>query len=252
MATSTNWWDQLPGANAGNTPGFTLPSRDTVMGNIGFLPSGGSSRSGFDGGINWGDLAQGALPLLLSAFGPSNQYRQPTEDLAKELQALSEGIGTQGKKTAAQGSEALSSVLKYFKDLAGGDQAAVLEATAPERGRIIDQYDTAKKSVQTLPRGGGQATGILNLEQGKARDIANLSLGAREKGTTGLTQVGSTLLSAGTQQQAVGLSGMEGALRAFEQLSHDKTASQADFGKAIGSILASFIPGGSIFTSIFK
>ena len=220
-----------------------LFSRNTV-GNVGFLPSGGSgSSSSGSGGFNYGNIAQGVVPLLLSAFGPKNQFQGQTADLASQLQKMSTGIGAQGQKTAGQGTDALSGILKYFQDLAGGDPNAVLSAAGPDRARIIDQYDTAKKALSTAPRGGGATSAALNLETRKAGDLATATQTARASGAAGATQIGSTLLNAGTQQEGQAITGIDSALKAFEQLSKDKTADLASWGTVIGKSLPFLLAG---------
>lgn len=214
-----------------------LLSSQSTVGNLGFLPSGGSSPGVSSGGINWGNLAQGVAPLALSAVFGSNKYQGKTADLAASLKTTGADLTTAGKKTAATGSDALTGILKYFQDLAGGNENAVLGAAGPDRARIIDQYDTAKKSLSTAQRGGGATSAALNLETAKAGQLATATQTARASGAAGAAQVGSTLLSSGVQQQIAGINSTESALKAFEQLTQDKNATMGDWGKAIGTAL---------------
>jgi hypothetical protein len=199
------------------------------------MPSGSSSWSSFggdpsSGGFSGSDLAgwgKIAAPFVTAAFGPGNPYKGDVENIGK--QAL-----TFGAADKAAGTNALAPVLKYLTALVSGDPSSVMEATAPQRARIIDQYDTARKALAQQPRGGGQASAALKLEQGKASDLATTTSAARSEGVKSLAAVGTNLVQTGAYEQETGL---QAALRAFQGLSQQKDASNADFGKAIGMAL---------------
>jgi hypothetical protein len=201
------------------------------------LPSGSSSWSSFgssggsgsDGGsgFDWSGLGKVAAPFVASIFGPSNPYEKDTLDTANTLK----GLGAADKAT---GSAALAPVLAYLKAIAGGDPTAIQEATAPQRAKIIDQYDTAKKAITQQPRGGGQASAALSLEGKKASDLATTASSARTAGVQQLGSLGESIFNTGAQEQT---SGLESALKAFQGLSQDKQKTNAGFGAAIGAAL---------------
>jgi hypothetical protein len=246
---TTPWfepWNQpsQPGSSGNRVqwptfPTPSLPSTQTVPPGGGVLPTGGAGADLGDPDstkAKVGNLAGAVAPLLISLFG-NNPYKSRTEAGATQLQQLSAALGAQGKATAQTGTEALSPVLRYLMAVAGGDPSALLQATQPERGRILDQYDTARKNLMNLPRGGGQAGAAAQLEVGKARDLADTTATARREGVSQLGQLGQNLLQFGGQEQAYSLQGLEGALQAFERLSAGQDAQLAGLGKALGAAL---------------
>jgi hypothetical protein len=227
----------LPGAINYLDPGI-LPTDPSGVGNIGFLPSGGGSTPSSGGlGSNAGNLAKSFGPLLLSLFG-SNPYQGKAAAGADQLTKLSGSLADTGKSLTGQGQDALGPVLQYFKALAGGDRAALLEATAPDRARILDQYDTARKTVaNTTPRGGGQAGAVSQLEGRQASDLVTSLSSARTSGANALAGLGSTLVGQGTQATEAAATTLDDAVRQFQQLSASKTATNADLGGAIGAMI---------------
>ena len=202
--------------------------------NSGTMPSGSSSWSSFGGdpssggsSFDWGGLAEGASPFIASLFGGTNTDKTALRDTAtKELSA--------GKDTKAAGAGALSPVLKYLQAIAGGDPAAVMDATAPQRARILDQYDTARKAITQQPRGGGQASAALNLEGRQASDLATTAATARSEGVKELGTLGTNLTEIGAREHE---SGMSNAMRAFASLSDSTDKSNSELGSAIGAAL---------------
>lgn len=204
--------------------------------NSGTMPSGSSSWSSFNGGsggdssadgFDWGGLGGIAAPFVASLFGPKNQFSGKLEDTANKALTL----GTDDK---AAGKNALAPVLKYLTAIAGGDPSAVLEATAPQRARVLDQYDTARKAITQQPRGGGQASGALKLEASKASDLATTASSARSEGVKELGAIGTNLNAQGAQEQETGITA---AMNAFKSLSADKQQSNEGIGKAIGAAI---------------
>ncbi len=238
-----DFYDQTGGGS-----GSPLETRPLYGGNIGFLPSGGSgvstpqSSGGGGFGADVTGAITGAVPLLLSLFGPGNSNQALAENLTGSLAKTGASLGAQGLQTSSTGNAALAPVLQYLRAVVGGDPTALNEATQPEQKRVIDQYDTAKKALAFLPRGGGQASAVLNLEGKKASDLSNVVASARAAGVKDLGSLGEMLLNTGNQQQAQGANETATAAQLAGKLGEDTTKSQAGLGSSIGSAIAGFAP----------
>lgn len=174
-----------------------LPSRSTTS-NIGWLP-GGASGSDLSGGFDWGSLAKTGLGLLPSLFAGGGASIEP--DIRK-IQGNANDQLTAGKDLAGKGSTDLGPVLEYFKNLVSGNPNDVLAATAPDRRRVIDQYDTARRSsAQFTPRGGGDASSQNASRASEAGDIASLTASARSNAANSLGQLGESERNAGLTQE---------------------------------------------------
>jgi hypothetical protein len=198
-----------------NLPGYgtpmPLPSGPIPGGgfsNLGYMPTGGSSGSGMFGGggsssANWGQLAGAGAGLIASAFAPTIPDIRGD---AKGVQQAAKDLGTQGKQLTDTGQAALAPVLKYFSALLSGNPADIMAATAPDRARVIDQYDAARKTAaQFAPRGGGQASGNLSLKAREASDLAMQPAAARANAANAMGAIGQNLTQAGmtAEEQAI-------------------------------------------------
>ena len=215
-------------------------------------PAGGSSGSP----INWGKvgtLGAGIGGLLGSLF--AGGQRDITPDV-NSIQATAKNLGTQGAQLTAEGQANLAPVLKYFAALAGGDPSALLQATAPDRARVIDQYDAARRSsAQFTPRGGGQASTQQQARVSEAQTITTQTGLAR-------TNAVNTLASLGSQQEQTGLSAQEASINALASVLQPILAQNAAKAKGsasfftgladIASIALDFIPGGGLASAGLK
>ncbi len=219
-----------------------LPRTSTVPDFTPFTPEGRSSPGvgGSGGASNKSDVAGavGAIaPLILSLFGPSNKAAGQQSMSADALAQLAQALGYQGKALTGQGQDALDPVLKYLMDLVGADPSALAQATQPERARVLDQYDTARKALEFAPRGGGTAGATLKAGAQAASDISTITASARSKAATDLGTLGKGLVDSGT-------AATEGASQAFnaatsqyarEAEAHD--SKWAAVGSAVGTAL---------------
>jgi len=192
--------------------------------------------------MNWGGLASSFVPLIVSLFGGDNKEKGAAISTAGQLRSLS---GTQlrtGQELTSQGQGAINPVIRYLTAVAGGDPTALLEATKPERARVIDQYDTAKKALEFEPRGGGRASAVTGLEANKARDLALIPALARQAGVRDLGNLGSSLLSQGLGQTDAAGGTLSRAGGLFESLGKQTDQEQSDLGAGIGQALATALP----------
>lgn len=247
MASSSYPTFTTPVIASGDLPGYEqtpLPSFPTTS-VTGSLPSGGGGIGG-DGGGGFGagdaaGLAAAGIPLLFSLFG-SNKNKANAEQGAAGLTDLAKSMATSGKDLTGMGKDALSPVLSYLAKVVGGDPAALLEATAPERAKVMDQYATAKKSLAFTPRGGGQASAVANLEANKARDLSTLTSEARRSGVSTAAQLGATLTGQGTQASSAAASASEQAARLYAGLGQQDAQEHASLGASIGKFVGAALP----------
>jgi hypothetical protein len=238
---------------AGNSLGFdpsgggdsVLPSRPTV-GNTGVLPTssgGGAFSSGNDsgGGSNWskiGGLAQTALPGVLALFGGhDNKQASEATGATEDLRAMAQSLFGAGAKNQAVGADAMAPVLQYLARVAGGDPAALFGATQPERTRVLDQYDTARKSLMFNPRGGGQASATAALEASKASTLTSQTAAARTAGVQTAAALSSDLIHTGAQESAAGTADLARAINAFESQAKRTDEQQKESGSVWGNLL---------------
>jgi len=234
-------YENLPGYGTALPP-TTLPSYGTGFSNFGFMPTGGSSGSGMSaggtssGGGNWGQFAGAGASMLASAFAPTIPDIRGD---VKGVQADAKALGTQGKQLTDQGLGALAPALKYFQSLLSGNSADVMAATAPDRARVIDQYDAARKTAASFsPRGGGSASANLNLKAKEAGDLATLPVAARNNAASSMATIGQNLTSTGLSAQEQSIQQLSQALGPlFNQEQSDKQ-SQSSTWETIGTIAA--------------
>lgn len=247
----------MPGGNDfSNLPGFgtpvppiNLPAFGNGTGSTGSLPAGGSSWGSSGGapggGGSWWDnngstaikgIAAGA-PLIASLFG-SNPYTEKRDQTADQLKQMATTLGAQGKNIAGQGQAALAPVIKYLMAVAGGDPAALNAETAPDRARVLDQYDTARKHIQFAPRGGGQASANIDLAGREASDITTQTAAARRQGNTDLGNLGKGLLDSGVNEQHNAASELASVLQSYDRAKQERADSNSGLGAAIGQALS--------------
>ncbi len=193
------------------------------------MPSWGGAASGAATGAQIGSFIPGIGNLIGGGIGalfgglfggggddkpktnPEDPYTKILTDSAQEHQA-------QGRELSNLGSSDLAPVVKYFKDLASGNPAAVMDATRQERGRVIDQYDTARRAISNFgPRGGGAVSANAQSQFAQAESLADTTSAARHSAMGGAAALGTSL---------TGLA-----------LSADQLAS-ADLNTVINSVLA--------------
>ena len=163
------------------------------------LPTGGASPGvGATGGVDWSKVGGYAGLAGSIIAGLSSGGNNPIAGDVSNLRAASGRMGQQGADLFQRGSTDLAGVMKWLQAMAGGDPGALAEATRPERGRIMDQYDAARKTIaRNTPRGAGQASTVNESYIRQASDIANVMSSARQGALSTAAQVGGQELSAG-------------------------------------------------------
>ncbi len=247
-SVSTQYLPQLPGAPPGggfdrpltplplaeNLPAIqTAPTSTGTIAGLPGLPQGGRG----DGSpVNWGSLAGIAAPFLIALLG-SNPYKGLTTNAAGQLATLAKQLGGEGHQIAGQGLETLGPVLQYLTALAGGDPQALANATQPERARVLDQYDSARKALQFLPRGGGQAGAVMQAGSKAAGDIGSLTADARRSAVGTLGTLGKGLLEEGLTEERYATDALTQVINAYLALSQNQSSQLAGLGRAVGTAL---------------
>lgn len=131
----------------------------------------------------------------------------------------------------------LGPISKYLKDVTGGDRQGLLQATMPERRRVIDQYATAKKAIaEFAPRSGGQASSMNALQAKEAGDLATTTSGARKEGIDTAVNFGSNLNQMGLSAEALAHGDLQSIIQALTQKDSDNGAKWAQYGQAAAQI----------------
>src|SRR5947207_4249390 len=217
--------------NPSTLPGFT-PSASTGSPSVQGADPGGGKTPGQKGlGI-----ASILAPFLVALFG-NNPYKGQAASSADQLAQLAKSLGGEGHEIAGQGLSALGPVMQYLTALAGGDPQALANATQPERARVLDQYDSARKALQFLPRGGGQAGAAMQAGSKAARDIGPITADARRSAVGTLGGLGKGLLEEGLTEERYATDALTQVITAYLSLSQQQAAGLGGLGSAIGTAL---------------
>jgi len=186
----------MPNWKGGGTGAATGAATGALWGSV--VPGLGTLAGAGIGGLS------GFLSNIFSPSGggdkPNTADTSAIDPILKSLQEKSTAAGKQSDQLSGMSSEALAPVLDYFKKILGNDPSAMLSATAPQRGRVIDQYDTARKSIANFaPRGGGSSEALANSYVTEGQDLSALTSTARNEAVGQSAQLG-------TQLKALGLS----------------------------------------------
>jgi hypothetical protein len=235
----------------------------SVIGNVGKGFGTGSMIGSVVPGV--GTLIGGGIGAgiggLMSLFGGGDDEDKPKKEKFDPEQTAIQTIGKLNAQSAKHGAmadqysgmstEALAPVINYFKQIASGDPQALLQATMPERGRVIDQYDAARKSASTaLPRSGGATSALLNSYVSEANQLSDITASARKEGMSGAANLGISTAGLGLTAEQLASADLDSIIRAvFGQQSIDAQkrgqtmAMWGDIGEAAGSILATVFAG---------
>jgi hypothetical protein len=186
-------------------------------------------------GIGLG-VGGGALPLLFG--GEDKKQGRTIQDLlssANQSQALS-------KDLTGQGSEMFRDVIPYIKDLAGGDRQAILQATMPERRRVMDQYDTALKSIAEFsPRSGGTAASMNQIRAQEGQDLATIGSQKRDEGVKMGSDMAQALSQLGLNATQLGDSNLRAIADIQQKQAEQKSQGLGGLGQALGTIAGLFL-----------
>lgn len=223
----------------------------------GILKNVGLGAAGlFTGGSTWplllGAAGAGIGGTLLAkkAAGGGKPDQNAIDPYTSILQKQSEQASREGAESSAMGSEALAPAMQYLKALTGNDPAALLEATRPERGRVIDQYDAARKAVENFgPRGGGTTSTLAQSRFQQAESLADITSSARRNAVASEAELGTQLKSIGLNAQQLASSDIDSVINAVlnrQYLDVQKRGQNAQAATGVGETIGSII--GAILT----
>lgn len=234
----------MPSGQPNDSGDDLLPGgKPSGVSSIGFLPSSSGSSKSDDssdgGGFAWDKIAGAGAGLIGSLFAPKK-----SPELGQNLKTI-EGSATDLRKSGtdltAKGSAALDPVLKYFQALASGDPSQALAATSPQRGRVIDQYDSARRSAaQFTPRGGGQASSEQESRSREAGQLADTTSQARSEGASALASLGSDVTRSGLSAEEASINAMVSTLQPLLEQQKQQGADVSKIFGGIGELVGSF------------
>ena len=115
-----------------------------------------------------------------------------------QLTESSKGLRGQGDELNMQGSQGIAPAMDYLRQILSSNPSALMSATAPERGRVIDQYDTARRSIGEFgPRGGGTTSTLAQSRISEADALGDIMSSGRREAFGQSAQLGTTLTGLG-------------------------------------------------------
>ena len=221
---------------------------------------GGIAAAPFTGGLSlWPTIAMagagiGGGFLGSKLAGGGDDEDRPEDAIAKMLQQSSAETRSQAGALAGQGAETLNPTIQYFKQILSSDPSAVMDATRQERGRVIDQYDTARKAISNFgPRGGGTTSALAESRFAEGETLADVVSRARSEAVGQAGQLGVNLTGLGLsadQLASADLNTVLNSIFAREGLDVTKRGQNMQalggVGQAAGQLLGLFLtrPGG--------
>ena len=166
-----------------------------------------------------------------------------------QLQTSADKSGAMADTFEGQAQESIAPAQQYFKGLLSSNPSELMAATAPERGRVIDQYDAARQATANFgPRGGGSTSAQAASRTQQAQQLGDiLSTGKREAATAS-SQLGTTLAGLGLsakQLQSADLNTILQSILTREGFDIEKRGQTMQaiggIGEGIGSILGGYL-----------
>ncbi len=179
-----SWSGAGKGAATGASVGSIVPGWGTAIGaGVGALV--GAFRGGGDKKNTPAATPGGAVPGL--------------EGITKTLQDRAAAKDAQGSAYGDQGAQMLSQFAQYFRDMISDP----LANTQVDRGRVIDQYDTARRSAAEFgPRGSGGGTAASAMSRiSQANELSDITAGARSDAATQGAGVAAQLAQLGLSEE---------------------------------------------------
>ena len=234
------------------------------------MPNWGGGASGAASGASTGAMIGSIVPGLgtgigagigASAGGIGGLFKKKKtkgaegDPEAGDIASLRENAGDQRATASglkAQGNDAMAPTLDYFKDILGGDPSAVMDATKGPRGRVIDQYDSARQAASRFgARGGGTNAAIADSYFMQANQLSDITSAAKSDAATQLGQLGGTLTGLGLSADQLASADVNSVIQAVlarEQIKQQGHAANmallGDIGSAAGSIIGGVLNKG--------
>ncbi len=219
-------------------------------------PSGGGGGGGGGGGFGLTGRDFAALGLggigALSTLGGGGSG--DLDDAIRRLGTSADTSSARGDELFDRGVSGLDPALRFLTAITRGDPGAVGQATQPERARVIDQYDTARRAITSFaPRGGGQTSTVARSFTDEAGTLSNIFATGRREGATALSQLSTRLASLGISAEGLAGQNLSTLVQAYLAKDAQKRASSGAFGMSIGSLVGLMLfgpPGGAAGSAI--
>ena len=137
--------------------------------------------------------------------------------------------------------------VKYLTDVLSSNPAAVLDATRQERGRVIDQYDTARRAIANFgPRGGGTTSTLAESRFDQAESLADITSSARRDAVSAAGDLGTRLTALGLSADQLASADINAVIRAI--LAREGVGVQGQLlglekGEATGELIGQVLGG---------
>lgn len=169
------------------------------MGRLGGAASGAATGTAILPG--WGTAVGAGLGWLLGGgddkpegYDPDN----PEHQFRNMLRTSAGNLRREATGTKRMGTAVTTPAVKYLTDILSSNPAAVMEATRQERGRVIDQYDTARRAIANFgPRGGGTTSTLAESRFDQAESLADITSSARRDAVSAAGDLGTRLTALG-------------------------------------------------------
>lgn len=181
-----------------------------------------------------------------SPENPEDPYRQLLTDSASNLRKT-------GGDLVASGGQGVERVMQYLQSILGGNPAALMDATRVDTGRVMDQYDTARRAATTFgPRGGGTNSTIGESYFKQAEDVANIGSEARQNALSTAASLGTTMTGLGLSAEQLASQDLNTVINSVltrEGFDVSKRGQNMEalgsLGEALGTIIGAKMGGGN-------
>lgn len=151
----------------------------------------------------------------------------------------------QGRELSQLGATDLTPVINYFKQVTSQNPQAIMQATAPERARVIDQYDTARRALTSFgPASGGAVSANAQSQFDQAESLANVTSQARTNAMSGAAALGTSLTGLGLsadQLASTDLNTIINSILAREGLDTQKRGQNMQLAGSIGETIGTLV-----------
>ena len=219
--------------------------------------------------VKWGATGAAVAGPVGGAIGAAGGFlkglftkkkKKPGEEEAGDpnspenlLKAGASKKGAQADAMMSQGQEGINPAMQYYKSLIGEDPAALMDATRGDRGRVIDQYDAARRATATFgPRGGGTNAAIAESRTAQAGQLGDILASGKREAAGKLGELGTTLTGLGLTSQQLQSADLNSVLNAvltregFDIEKRGQTMGMwGDIGEGVGSIIGTYLGKGS-------
>lgn len=209
------------------------------------LPGWGTAIGAIGGGIYGWFTGGDDEPEGYSTDNPEHAYRNLLRLNAGNLRADATGMKRTGTAVATPAT-------KYLTDVLSSNPAAVLDATKQERGRVIDQYDTARRAIANFgPRGGGSTSTLAESRFQQAETLSDITSSARRDAVSVAGDLGTRLQALGLSADQLASADLNSVIRAILaregvgiQGSAEARAQGEGTGALLGEVLGGIFRGG--------